>query len=189
MRKIVEVHLIVFLFLALAIMFMGANLAHSQRQPDSNQQESLRSFLQTFLREHSGREESTTRYSSAMVDLRDDGTKEAIVYITGRTSCGSGGCRMLVLLPSGTSYQVVGETTVTRPPIRVLATKSNGWHDISVWVQGGGIQPGHDAVLSFDGKAYPRNPSLTPARPLDDKAIGTIAIPPKAAGEPLYQRR
>jgi hypothetical protein len=69
----------------------------------------------------------------------------------------------------------------------VLNTKSNGWHDISVVVAGGGIQPGYEAVLSFDGKTYPSNPSTPPARRLDGKAEGEIVIPVKVESTPLYQ--
>jgi len=47
----------------------------------------------------------------------------------------------------GTSFKIIAETTITRLPIRVLATKSNGWHDITIMVAGGGIQPGYEAVL------------------------------------------
>jgi len=94
---------------------------------------------------------------------------------------------MLILSPEGASYRVVTETTITRLPIRVLATKSNGWHDISVVVAGGGIQPAYDAVLSFDGKSYPSNPSTPPARRLNGKAEGKIVMPVTTEGTLLYQ--
>jgi hypothetical protein len=45
-----------------------------------------------------------------------------------------------------------------------------------VWVQGGGIQPGYEAELRFDGNAYPSNPSVIPARPLVNRPHGQIVI-------------
>jgi hypothetical protein len=93
---------------------------------------------------------------------------------------------MLVLEPKRTSFRVVTETTITRLPIRVLATKLNGWHDISVRVQGGGIQPGYEARLSFDGKTYPSNPSVPPAQRVVGKIAGEVVVPLSAEGTPLY---
>ena len=44
--------------------------------------------------------------------------------------------------------------------------------------QGGGIQPGYEAELRFDGKTYPANPSVPPARPLKGKPEGEMLIAP-----------
>lgn len=144
-------------------------------------------FLQGYLDDDgSGNPDLTTTYSYANVALSGDKKKEIIVYVTGQTWCGSGGCIMLVLSPSQSTFRVISKTYITRLPIHVLSTKSHGWRDISVWVQGGGIQPGYAAVLSFNGKRYPSNPTVDPARPLkkhDD--IGEI-VPLKWNGELLY---
>ncbi len=118
--------------------------------------------LTKFLREYEGHsvssEEKTTRYAAALVDLKDDGKQEAIVYFIGANWCGSGGCSCLILAPDGSSYDVITQTSVTQLPIRVLSTKTNGWHDLAVGVAGGGIQPGYEARLRFDGSTYPTNP-------------------------------
>jgi|CZKR01.1.fsa_nt_gi hypothetical protein len=152
------------------------------------QAESLKVFLQKYLGEPDPgfEKEASTRYSSAFVDLKDDGTKEFIVYVSGRGWCGTGGCVMLILAPEGESYKVVTRTMVTRLPIRVLTTKSNGWHDISVVVAGGRIQPGYEAELSFDGKTYPSNPTVSPARRLTGKARGETAITETTKDQALY---
>jgi hypothetical protein len=159
-------------FLASGLVFATCCIAQTIHEPTSKQAESLKTFLQKNLGESYPpfEREGPTRYSSAFVDLKDDGTKDVIVYVSGRGWCGTGGCVMLILAPEGESYRVVTETTITRPPIRVLATKSNGWHDISVLVAGGGIQPGYEAGISFDGKTYPSNPSVLPAHPLENSA-------------------
>jgi hypothetical protein len=121
------------------------------------------------------------------VDLDGDGMKETLVYVSGEYYCGSGGCHLLVLKSKDTSYQVVGRTPITRLPIRVLATKTHGWSDIGVWVQGGGIRPGYEALLPFDGASYPRGPTTTPARPVAAGTRGKVIIPSTAQGVLLYR--
>jgi hypothetical protein len=146
--------------------------------------------LKKFLRKYEGRsvsdEERTTRYAAALVDLKDDGKQEAIVYFIGANWCGSGGCSCLILAPDGSSYDVITQTSVTQLPIRVLLTKTNGWHDLAVGVAGGGIQPGYEARLRFDGGTYPSNPTVPPAQELRTKVEGKIVIPADATGMPLY---
>ena len=44
-------------------------------------------------------------------------------------------------------------------------------------MQGGGIQPGYEAKLSFNGKTYPKNPSAAPAQRLTQQAVGKIVVP------------
>ena len=68
----------------------------------------------------------------------------------------------------------------------MLRTKTKGWHDLGIWVQGGGIQTGYEADISFDGKAYPSNPSIPPARRLTEKVAGKTVIEKDAVGVPLY---
>ena len=175
--------------LAGGLTFIATNcVAQTAPDPTVKQVESLRTFLQKYLGEPYPpfEREGPTRYSSVFVDLSDNGVADVIVYVSGRAWCGTGGCVMLILAHEGESYRVVTETTITRPPIRVLATKSNGWHDISVLVAGGGVQPGYEAELSFDGKTYPSNPSVLPARPLKKKVRGKIVMSATAKDEALY---
>jgi hypothetical protein len=104
----------------------------------------------------------------------------------GRAWWGKGGCLTLILVPKDSSYTVITEMTVVQPRIRVLDIKSNGWHDLGVWVQGGGIQPGYEARLSFNGKEFPSNPTVTPAQSLTAKVSGKVVVPRSTTGEPLY---
>lgn len=146
--------------------------------------------LRRFLRGYVGApttETRTTRYTAAFADLNGDGVKEAIVYLSGNGWCGSGGCVTLVLQREGQSYRVVTKITITRPPIRLLDHVSNGWRDIGVWVQGGGIQPGHEAELAFDRKSYPANPSVPPARSEAGKVPGQVLISGSESAQPLFQ--
>ncbi len=160
--------------------------AQPQHQPNSKQDDSLKMFLWHYVRDPLY-DYKTTRYFSVFADLTDDGTRQVIVYFTDQHSCGSGGCTTLVLAPEGSSYKVVTSITIAQLPIRILTTKSNGWHDIGVWVQGGGIQPGYEAKLSFNGKKYPSNPTMPPAQRLTEKVAGKVVVPRSAEGKPLYQ--
>jgi len=90
---------------------------------------------------------------------------------------------MLILAPAGSSYRVVTKTTVTRLPIRMLDTKSNGWHDISVV----GGRPLYEAELSFDGTTYPTNPSVAPASRVRGTAKGRTVISENSKDSPLYE--
>ncbi len=120
------------------------------------------------------------------VDLNGDGKDEAIVYLVGREWCGSGGCPTVILASEASSYRVVTELSITQRPIRILSGTSNGWRNLGVWVQGGGIQPGYVAELRFNGKTYPENPTVPPARRLEGKVPGKVVISASQAGTPLY---
>ena len=90
--------------------------------------------------------------------------------------CGTGGCHTLVLDPHGDTYNVLASLTITRPPIRVLPSTTNGLRDITVWVQGGGISLGYEALLPFDGRQYATNPTIAPARKLRGSVAGETVI-------------
>jgi len=175
-------------WLAVSAFMIATGLAQAQPTAAfSSAEQPLKKFLQNYVKDPHSDGDKTCRYLDAFVDLNGDGKQEAIVYLMGNSWCGTGGCRTLVLTRKGASWKVVTHITITRPPIRVLSSTSHGWHDISVWVQGGGIQPGYEAELRFDGKNYPGNPSVPPARRLSVKAAGQVVIPSTGGrGTPLY---
>lgn len=131
--------------------------------------------LSNFLDSHFGAGSSKS-YVSASVKLHSGPQSQIIVYLTGQEWCGNGGCTTLILEPKGSSYRLISKISVTRLPIRVLRSTTNGWHDIGVFVAGGGILPGYEARLRFDGKAYPRNPTVPPAVPVKNKAEGETVL-------------
>jgi hypothetical protein len=122
-----------------------------------------RAALETFLREYvkaaQGEPDKATRYLAAEADLKAGGGPETLVYLTGSDWCGTGGCALLVLKWDGGSYKLIEEVSPTRLPVRVLDSRHAGWRDLAVWVGGGGVAHGYEAVLEFDGKAYPDNPT------------------------------
>lgn len=178
----------VVVFMAFWAMTASSCLAQQTSQRSSQEGITLKTFLQSYLRDPDDGDDKTTQYSYAFTDLDDDGVSEAIVYLIGQSWCGSGGCAVLVLKRNGSSYKVVTHMTIARPPIHVLPSKTKGWHDISVWVQGGGIQPGYAAVLSFNGKKYPGNPTTVSKRLSSDAIKGDVVIPLKPDVNYLYQQ-
>lgn len=122
-----------------------------------------------------------TRYSVAVSDLNGDKQPEALVYAMATSSgdgqadlCGSGGCDLYVLSLTPTGYRLITNVSLTRPPIRVLPSISHGWHDLGVWVAGGGITAGYEARLRFDGHRYPSNPTVPPSARSKEKTGKTI---------------
>ena len=152
----------------------------------SAQQDTLRALLQHYVKRKHFDDDKATRYVAAFIDLKGDGKKEAIVYLEGRWWCGSGGCPTLILATERSSYRIVTKILVTRPPIRVLTSTSNGWRNLAVWVRGGGIVPGYEAELRFDGKTYPTSAANPPALRLTRKEAGETIIPSSDDGLPLY---
>ena len=144
----------------------------------------LRNFLQDYVSK-SG-QDKVTRYFAASVSLRDDTTLQVIVYLTNDGWCGSVGCTALILEPKDFDFRVVTKITATRLPIRLLSTKTNGWHDLAVHVQGGGVEQAYEVKLSFDGKSYPLDPSVPPAQPVTTEIAGEVIVPTSATGEPLF---
>ena len=82
-------------------------VAQATAQVPSGMEESLKKFLQNYDGNPASADERTTRYSAAFVDLNDDGTSEALVYLSGPEWCGSGGCSLLILRPDGQSWKVI----------------------------------------------------------------------------------
>ena len=106
---------------------------------------------------------SPTMFVARTVDGGPDHPRITLAYLTNPGSCGSGGCTLRVLEARPEGPVELGRTTITRPPIRVLASRTNGMPDLGVLVCGGGIIDCHEAVLPFDGRRYASNPTMPPA--------------------------
>ena len=50
----------------------------------------------------------------------------------------------------GSSYEVIGKVATVSAPIVFLGAKNDGFPEIGVWVQGGGVQRGYEAVLAAE---------------------------------------
>ncbi|MDT0575562.1 hypothetical protein RM533_05135 [Croceicoccus sp. F390] len=130
-----------------------------------------RSALAQFARS----ELQVERFQSARADLDGDGVAETLLYAQSGGWCGSGGCTLFVLQQENGFYRTISQTTIVRPPVRVLDSSSNGWRDLAVRVSGGGAA-GKTVRLSHDGSAYPLNPSILPALSLPGGTAGQTLI-------------
>jgi hypothetical protein len=117
------------------------------------------------------------RYHYNKVDLNGDGRPEVLVFIFGPTMCGTSGCDAMVFQSLGRSgYKLITNFGPARNPIIVIGRRSHGWNDLIMPVAGGGIQPGYYAVLHFDGRTYPENPTIEPAGLLGRRLKGTAYV-------------
>jgi hypothetical protein len=120
-------------------------------------------FLRAYLNDPAlGGHASTV--SMKTIPAQGSGPEDIVAYVRGRHYCGSGGCRLLVLTPKGSPFNVLGETMIVQLPVEYLGTRTHRHADLAVFVAGGGILPGYFAKLVFDGYRYPLNPSMHPAQ-------------------------
>jgi hypothetical protein len=168
--------------LALAPRAAGVDPVAQVRDHDPD--EAVLRFLREYLAGSVGPDKSTI-VALARVESTDLRAEQLLAYVGGRSWCGTSGCLLLIISPVGSSYRVVGSLTVW-PPIRALNTNTNGRADLRVWVQGGGIQPGYEVHLAFNGTAYPGNASMLPPAPRDAKTAGRVLFAEAWTGPPLY---
>ncbi len=128
--------------------------------------EALKGFVRRVLNLEEQKDDSEdTRITLSRVPPRGKARAIVLVYVTGSSWCGSGGCTLLILEPREASFKLLGRLTVVQLPIWLLPSTSNGYPDIGVGVRGGGSNPvEYEVKLSFDGSMYPGNPSLPPAQ-------------------------
>jgi len=115
--------------------------------------------LSELRKEFAGDEAVPTRYVEASADLNGDGKNELLVHVIGPAACGSGGCPTLVYTVLGSGHWRMATIGLTNLPIRASATRTRGWRNLIVNVRGGGAKAG-DVELLFDGRGYPKNPTL-----------------------------
>lgn len=171
----------------LALAMAGATfLFPGQATTSYRPSEPLKAYLRSYL-SLDGKipPDTTTRITVASVKTNGGKSEEDIVYVSGQGWCGSGGCTMLILEPTESSFKVLGRVTIVQLPIRLLHSMSHDHPDIGVLVQGGGILSAYEAVLSFNGKSYPRNPSVPPARKVS-AVQGKVLIATTESSMPLY---
>ena len=116
-------------------------------------------------------------FFAAQADLNQDERPEWIVHVAGPAVCGTGGCDTLVFATTQHELRLVTRITVSRPPIVVAETSTHGWRDLIVRASGGGLLPGHDARLRYNGRTYAPNPTAHPSEPLLQTPDGRVAIP------------
>ncbi|RIW12863.1 hypothetical protein [Vibrio harveyi] len=121
-------------------------------------------------------ENDKIRYLTGSADLNSDGVAEHFVLLQDRYFCGSGGCSAYMFDNNG---KVLNRMSVTRTPVVLADSYSNGWQDFIVWSNGAYRQ------MSFNGNTYPSNPSLEPKIDRDAKVQTALAY---VMATELYQQ-
>lgn len=116
------------------------------------------------------------RYFLSWFDLNGDGISEAIVHVAGPYVCGTGGCDTHIFAQVRGSYELVSTIDLSRPLIVASQRRTHKWRNLIVYVAGGGILPGYYVELKFDGRGYPENPTVGPAKRVRGQPRGTVLI-------------
>jgi hypothetical protein len=124
-------------------------------------------------------------YFHSFVDLNGDGKQEVFVYLTGPNWWRS----MLVLIPEGHSYMVINHFRGIEPPVRILASTSNGWRILAARAWRRGKLSADEVEFRFDGRIYQQTtttPDLATSLNKDEAAGITIPPSPSAAPKLLF---
>lgn len=168
------------------IAFVGtACQAQDLASDTSEDQMFVQSFLLEYLDDPIVGIDPTTRFSYSEVNLDTDPVLEVVVYVTGRRYCGTSGCNALILKrDADNSFGLVTNVPSVNLPIFVLATSTNGWQDLGVWVRGGGIERPYLGRLQYEEGSYSLRYRSPPTAPETFESITLLPFP--AAGELLY---
>ena len=134
-------------------LFLAMVVCATVQAADTTAPQSLTAAIYKFL--SLGGDASTPRFEFALTDLNGDGIDDAVVLLTDRRHCGSGGCTLLIFKGVDSGFSLVSSSTITLLPIRVAAESSHGWKTLIVDSGGAGT-----VALRYNGSRYPSNPSL-----------------------------
>lgn len=169
------------------VAFVGAACqAQDLASDDDLNQLVVRSFLREYLDDPIVGTDPTIRFSYSEANLDTDPVPEVVVYLTGRRYCGTSGCTMLILKRNASnSFNLITKLTLVNLPIFVLATSTNGWQDLGVWMRGGGIERPYLARFEYDDESYRlRYPSPEPGGQETFESITLVPFP--EVGKLLY---
>lgn len=115
------------------------------------------------------------RYYYNLIDLNEDGHPEVFVYLVGDKICGNEGCKAAVFKTISQGYQLLNKISPVFQPIVVSAERTNGYHDLIIYVSKGGVDPFY-ARLKFQRNSYPTNPTQQPRVPETATIVGTLLL-------------
>jgi hypothetical protein len=125
------------------------------------------------------------RYAWSRVDLNGDGSPEVVATVVGPFVCGTGGCPLLIFQERKGSLVPITTMSLFKEPLIVSERRSNGWKNLISRVRLDAARSTY-AVLAFDGRSYPTNPSVPPAQPLQKQEPGTAYLSWDPSGKALH---
>ena len=169
MRKL---HLPLLLIATLLIQGCGHTIQNDKKEPQQTQKvidptnEQLKTAMLDFLKSTGAPVSST--YNFVRFDLNGDKRREAIIMIKSPYGywCGTHGCVMLVMRAHDNGFTLVNSIQPVREPIYISRTKTNGWNNLVVRISGRWSET-KNTLLRFDGKKYPKDPSILGEYPLN----------------------
>jgi hypothetical protein len=132
--------------------------------------------VEAQLRKMYSDDDGEVRYFLKWFDLNGDGIPEALVHVRGPQVCGTSGCDTHIFWKRSGNYELISTIGLSRPLVIAALGRSHGWRNLIVFVAGGGVLPGYYAELRFNGKTYPDNPTVAPAKPLKGRPHGIVLI-------------
>lgn len=116
-------------------------------------------------------DDNNDRYIYFHEDLNDDKKDEIIVFLWGDNYSGTGRGTLMIF---NNKYDLISRSTVVNMPIIISKNKTNGYKDIMVKVEGGGIYKEFYSLLKYENKKYPLNASMQEKVNLDKNNIKRI---------------
>ncbi len=122
-------------------------------------------FLTDYFPEYNG------NFKHKLFDLNGDNKEDLVVLANHSSWCGNAGCTTFVFENKAGTFFLISDTTITREPIRVAQTTSEGWRDLIV-----DTKNSSDVILKMKEKKYPFNPSISPLATAHQLAGATVLI-------------
>lgn len=106
---------------------------------------------------------AASTYEFKRYDLNGDGRRDALVFLKTPYGywCNIYGCTMLVMEANDNHFNFVNHVQPVREPVYISKGNTNGWQDLVIRVSGR-WNKAKDVTLSFDGRAYPKDPEDLP---------------------------
>lgn len=108
----------------------------------------------------------SSRFQYVRVDLDEDGRRDALVLMAApfETWCDVYGCTLYVMKARNEGFEAISKIRPVRTPLTVGETRSNGWRDLILRIDGRWSHS-HEVALRFDGTTYPSAPEGEPPLP------------------------
>jgi len=165
----------------LSVVVAGATAAKASRPFTVPEVSALRHFLRAYVRRYGGEDIKTIRFAVAALPTTDS----LLVYLQDQRFCGTSGCGILIVKPIGRSFREVDDIGGCWPPFTMLPRRHKGMPDIGIWIQGGGVLPGYQTSVSFNGKRYAYTQGFPPKHRIA-RASGKVLIPDEIPRLSLY---